>query len=230
MDIKQLGLDKIWEDMLRDEFQEADLSALGSFVDYQYASKKQIYPPKHEIFAAFELTPFDKVKVVLIGQDPYHGPGQAHGLCFSFRGDGPLPRSLQNIFKEVSDEFGSEIPANGELTGWAKQGVLLLNMALTVEKGKAGSHQSEWKNFTDTIIKTLAVKKRNLVFIAWGNPAKKAVSQIDRQKHSVLESVHPSPLSANPARRAGRPGFFGNGHFKKANDYLRQTNQKLITW
>jgi uracil-DNA glycosylase len=230
VDIKTIDLDETWKDALRGEFPEADLSKLRSFVENEFASKKEIYPPKPEIFAAFDLTPFDQVKVVLIGQDPYHGPGQAHGLCFSVRDGVPLPPSLRNIFKEVSDEFDSAIRTNGDLTGWATQGVLLLNRALTVEEGKAGSHQSQWECFTDAIIKTLAAKKENLIFIAWGNPAKKAVAQIDRGRHLVLESVHPSPLSANPARSSGRPGFFGNGHFQKANDYLRRTNQKPIIW
>ena len=226
MPIKKVRLEKTWQNALRDHFPTADLLSL---VDDAYASPKQIYPPRSQVFAAFNLTPFDKVKVVLIGQDPYHGPGQAQGLCFSVRDGAPLPPSLRNIFKEVSREFNSELRTSGDLTAWATQGVLLLNMALTVEEKKPASHQLKWKRFTDAIIQALA-KKENLVFIAWGNPAKKAVAQIARQKHLVLESAHPSPLSAHGSRNPRRPRFFGNGHFTKANDYLRQTNQQPITW
>jgi uracil-DNA glycosylase len=226
MHIEKVGLEKTWENALRDDFPNAELLSL---LDDAYAGGKQIYPPRSQIFAAFNLAPFDKVKVVLIGQDPYHGPGQAHGLCFSVRDGVRLPPSLRNIFKEVSSEFNSELRTSGDLTAWARQGVLLLNMALTVEERKPASHQLKWKRFTDAIIQALA-KKENLVFIAWGNPAKKAVAQIARQKHLVLESAHPSPFSAHGSRNPRRPGFFGNGHFKKANDYLRQTNQEPIAW
>ena len=226
MNIPKLPLEKTWENALRDQFPSAELLSL---VDDAYAGAKQIYPPRSQIFAAFHLTPFDKVKVVLIGQDPYHGPGQAHGLCFSVRDGVPIPPSLRNIFKEVSREFNSELRTSGDLTAWATQGVLLLNMALTVEEKKPASHQLKWKRFTDAVINVLA-KKENLVFIAWGNPAKKAVAQIAGQKHLVLESAHPSPLSAHQSRNPRRPSFFGNDHFKKANDYLRQTNQTPITW
>lgn len=220
------NLEKTWQNALDDDFPNAELLSL---VDDAYASGKQIYPPRSQVFAAFHLTPFDKVRVVLIGQDPYHGPGQAHGLCFSVRDGVPLPPSLRNIFKEVSTEFNSELRTSGDLTSWAQQGVLLLNMALTVEERKPASHQLKWKRFTDAVIQALA-KKENLVFIAWGNPAKKAVAQIARQRHLVLESAHPSPLSAHGSNNPARPSFFGNAHFKKANDYLRQTNQQPITW
>ncbi len=224
MNQEKLNLEKTWKDALRGEFQRAEIERLCSFLEREYAAgEKQIYPVQSEIFAAFDRTPFDRVRVVLIGQDPYHRRGQAHGLCFSFRGDGPLPRSLQNIFREVSRELNSELRKSGDLTGWADQGVLLLNMALTVEEGKPGSHQAEWKWFTNAIIKTLAAKKKNLVFLAWGKEAQKAVERVDREKHKVLESAHPSPFSC-------RRGFFGNGHFRSANEYLVDTNQSPVAW
>ncbi len=223
MNLDKLNLEQTWQDALRNEFQKADIYGLYSFLERAYASGTPIYPPKSEIFAAFDRTHFDEVRVVLIGQDPYHRRGQAHGLCFSFRGDGPLPRSLQNIFKEASSEFNSELRQNGDLTAWADQGVLLLNMALTVEEGKPGSHQAQWKRFTEAIIQTLAAKKQKLVFLAWGKEAQKAVAHIDREKHRVLESAHPSPFSC-------RRGFFGNGHFELANQYLLDKNQEPIHW
>ena len=226
MNIEKVVLDQTWQNALCNEFSNAEILSL---VNDAYSGANPIYPPRSQVFDAFHLTPFDKVKVVLIGQDPYHGPGQAHGLCFSVREDVPLPPSLRNIFKEVSNEFNSALRTSGDLTAWAEQGVLLLNMALTVEERKPASHQLKWKRFTDAVIKALA-KKENLVFIAWGNPAKKAVAQIEKEKHLVLESAHPSPLSAHQSRNPRRPSFFGNGHFKKVNDYLRQTNQKPIAW
>lgn len=222
MRVNKIRLEKSWKEALHDELQEPHIADLCSFLEKEYASGKQIYPRKSEMFAAFDRTPFDRVRGVVIGQDPYSRPGQAHGLCFSVRnGVKPLPRSLQNIFKEISDEFDSEIRKCGDLTGWAEQGVLLLNRALTVEEGKPGSHQSKWKCFTETIIKKLAAKN-NLVFIAWGNKAQEAVAQIDTAKHLVLKSAHPSPLSC---RR-----FFGNSHFKRANEYLLETGQECINW
>lgn len=226
MNIDKVVLEKTWQTALHDDFPNTELLSLVNDV---YSGAKPIYPPRSQVFAAFHLTPFDKVKVVLIGQDPYHGPGQAHGLCFSVRDGVPLPPSLRNIFKEMSNEFNCELRTSGDLTAWAQQGVLLLNMALTVVERKPASHQLKWKRFTDAVIQALA-KKENLVFIAWGNPAKKAVAQIARQKHLVLESAHPSPLSAHGSSNLARPSFFGNGHFQKANDYLRQTNQEPITW
>jgi uracil-DNA glycosylase len=215
-------LEKSWKEALHDELQEPHIADLCSFLDNEYASGKHIYPRKSEIFAAFDRTPFDKVKVVVIGQDPYHRPGQAHGLCFSVRnGVKPLPRSLKNIFIEVGDKDRK----CGDLTGWAEQGVLLLNRALTVEKGNPGSHQSKWKCFTETIIKKLAARD-DLVFIAWGNKAQEAVAQIDTAKHRVLKSAHPSPRSCF---RSCRP-FCGNNHFKMANDYLREKGKGRINW
>jgi uracil-DNA glycosylase len=222
MQLTKIKLEKSWEEALHDELQEPYIADLCSFLEKEYASKKkQIYPRESEVFAAFDHTPFDRVKVVVIGQDPYHRRDQAHGLCFSVRNGVKLPRSLQNIFKEVREEFGSEIRKCGDLTGWAEQGVLLLNRALTVEEGKAGSHQSKWKCFTETVIKKLAARN-NLVFIAWGNEAQGAVEQIDTAKHLVLKSAHPSPLSCR--------SFFGNNHFKRANQYLLEKGQECINW
>jgi uracil-DNA glycosylase len=217
MRVNKIRLEKSWEEALHDELQKPYIGDLCSFLEKEYASKKEIYPPKPEIFAAFDRTPFDKVKVVVIGQDPYSRPGQAHGLCFSVRnGTEPLPRSLKNIFKEVGDKDRKY----GDLTGWAKQGVLLLNRALTVGE-KPGSHQSKWKCFTEAVIKKLAAGN-NLVFIAWGNKAQEAVAQIDTTKHKVLKSAHPA------CRR--RDGFFGNNHFKRANEYLLEKGQGCINW
>lgn len=229
MHVTKIMLEKSWNEALHDELQKPHIADLCSFLEREYASGKQIYPRKSEIFAAFDLTPFDRVKVVVIGQDPYHRPDQAHGLCFSVRNSVELPRSLKNIFKEVSEEFGSEIRKRGDLTGWAEQGVLLLNRALTVEEGKPGSHQSKWKCFTETVIKKLAARN-NLVFIAWGNEAQKAVAQIDTAKHKVLKSAHPSPLSCSRRTHDKEKRFFGNGHFKRANEYLRETGQECINW
>ena len=221
MHVTKIRLEKSWKEALHNELQEPHVADLCSFLEKEYASEKHIYPRKSEIFAAFDRTPFNRVMVVVIGQDPYHRPGQAHGLCFSVRNDVKLPRSLQNIFNEVSYEFGSEIRKCGDLTGWAEQGVLLLNRALTVEEGKPGSHQSKWKCFTEAVIKKLAARN-NLVFIAWGKKAQEAVAQIDTAKHLVLKSAHPSPLSCS--------GFFRNNHFKRANEYLLETGQECINW
>lgn len=216
MHVAKIRLEKSWQEALYHELQEPYIADLFSFLEKEYASGRRIYPPKSEIFAAFDRTPFDRVKIVLIGQDPYHGPGQAHGLCFSVREGVPLPRSLKNIFREVGAERKS-----GDLTEWAKQGVLLLNRALTVEEGTPGSHLSKWKCFTDTVIKKLAAKN-NLVFIAWGKKAQEPVAQIDGAKHRVLKSGHPA--------YGQRYGFLGNNHFKIANEYLRKTGQEPIDW
>jgi uracil-DNA glycosylase len=221
MRVTKIRLEKSWKEALHDELQEPCIGELCSFLEKEYASRKHIYPRKSEIFAAFDRTPFARVKVVVIGRDPYYRPGQAHGLCFSVRNGVKLPPSLHNIFQEIRKEFDSEIRRCGDLTGWAEHGVLLLNRALTVEEGRPGSHQSRWKRFTEMIIKKLAARN-NLVFIAWGKKAQEAVSQIDTTKHRVLKSAHPSPLSC---RR-----FFGNNHFKKANEYLLETGQECINW
>ena len=183
-----------------------------------------IYPPGKLIFNAFNLCPFDKVKVVIIGQDPYHGPGQAHGLCFSVNDGIDFPPSLRNIFKEIQTDLGTPVPASGDLTRWANQGVLLLNATLTVRAHQAGSHQRRgWEEFTDAAIRTLAEQREHLVFILWGAYAQKKGSFIDRNKHLVLASAHPSPLSAYN-------GFFGNRHFSRANEYLSQYGKEPIDW
>lgn len=194
------------------------------FADYKEYQQTTVYPPGRLIFNAFNLCPFDKVKVVIIGQDPYHGPGQAHGLCFSVNDGVAFPPSLQNIFKEIHDDLGMPIPASGNLTRWAEQGVLLLNATLTVRAHQAGSHQRRgWEEFTDAAIRVLAEQKEHLVFILWGAYAQKKGAFIDRNKHLVLTSVHPSPLSAYN-------GFFGNKHFSRTNEYLVAHGETPINW
>jgi uracil-DNA glycosylase len=183
-----------------------------------------VYPPGLQIFAAFDRTPYDKVKVVILGQDPYHGPGQANGLCFSVNDGVPYPPSLLNIFKEVQSDTGAPIPTSGDLGRWADQGVLLLNATLTVAAHQAGSHQGHgWEQFTDAVIRTLAEQREHLVFILWGSYAIKKGAYINRMRHLVLTSPHPSPLSAHR-------GFFGNHHFSQANAYLIQHGLTPITW
>ena len=203
------------------EFEKDYFRTLTDFVKSEY-SQYQIFPPGKLIFNAFNLCPFDKVKVVIIGQDPYHGPGQAHGLCFSVNDGVPFPPSLVNIFKEIKADIGTDAPATGNLTRWAEQGVLLLNATLTVRAHQAGSHQNRgWETFTDAAIRALAEEKENLVFILWGSYAQKKGAFIDRNKHLVLTSAHPSPLSAYN-------GFFGNKQFSKTNAYLREHGEKEI--
>ena len=223
MHVAKIRLEKSWQEALHRELQEPYFADLCSFLEKEFARGKKIYPRRSEIFAAFARTPFDSVKIVLIGQDPYHRPDQAHGLCFSVRDGIERPPSLKNILKEVEYELHSE-RKSGDLTGWAEQGVLLLNRALTVEEGKPGSHQSKWKRFTETIIKKLA-ERDNLVFIAWGNKAQDAVEQINTAKHKVLKSAHPSPLSCHRGT-----GFFGHNHFNEANEYLEKAGQGRINW
>ena len=205
------------------EFEKDYFRTLTDFVKSEY-SQYQIFPPGKLIFNAFNLCPFDKVKVVIIGQDPYHGPGQAHGLCFSVNDGVPFPPSLVNIFKEIKADIGSDAPTTGNLTRWAEQGVLLLNATLTVRAHQAGSHQNRgWETFTDAAIRALAEEKENLVFILWGSYAQKKGAFIDRNKHLVLTSAHPSPLSAYN-------GFFGNKHFSRTNDYLKTHGKTEIAW
>ena len=212
-----------WKNKLNDEFKKDYFLRLAEFVKEEYKSKT-IYPPGNSIFKAFDACPFDDVKVVILGQDPYHGPNQANGLCFSVKSGVPFPPSLVNIFKEIKNDLRIEIPANGDLERWAKQGVLLLNATLTVQAHKAGSHQNKgWETFTDAAILELAEQRENLVFMLWGAYAQKKGSFINRQKHLVLESPHPSPLSAHR-------GFFGNGHFSKTNAYLKQNGLTEIAW
>ena len=213
-----------WKKVLEEEFGKGYFKNLAEFVrgEYQHAV---IYPPPKNIFRAFELTPFDTVKVVILGQDPYHGARQANGLCFAV-GDGvALPPSLQNIFKEIESDLGKPLKnRSGDLERWAQQGVLLLNATLTVQKGKAGSHQNRgWEEFTDAAIRALSERREHLVFILWGNYAKQKGAHIDRSKHLVIESAHPSPFAA-------RNGFFGSRPFSRANAYLAEHDLEPIDW
>ncbi|MBM6961330.1 uracil-DNA glycosylase [Bacteroides caecigallinarum] len=216
-------IEESWKEALMPEFSKDYFIRLTDFVRKEY-HETTVYPPGKLIFNAFNLCPFDKVKVVIIGQDPYHGPGQAHGLCFSVNDGIQPPPSLVNIFKEINNDLGKPIPQSGNLTRWAEQGVLLLNATLTVRAHQAGSHQRRgWEEFTDAVIRKLAEEKSNLVFILWGAYAQKKGAFIDRSKHLVLTSVHPSPLSAHS-------GFFGNHHFSLANDYLIKNGKTAIDW
>lgn len=212
-----------WKNALSREWEQPYFERLTSFVASRYR-QTAVYPPGALIFAAFDSCPFDKVKVVILGQDPYHGPGQANGLCFSVNPGVIFPPSLRNIFKEIHDDTGAPIPENGDLSRWARQGVFLLNATLTVEAHQAGSHQGKgWETFTDHVIATLSAKREHLVFILWGSYAKSKASLIDQSKHLVLTSVHPSPLSAHH-------GFFGNHHFSSANAYLQAHGIEPINW
>lgn len=220
MDVR---IEESWKHRLSTEFEKDYFIKLTEFVRAEY-TRTTIYPPARMIFNAFEQCPFDKVKVVILGQDPYHGPGQAHGLCFSVCEGVPNPPSLQNIFKEIQSDLGKPLPSNGDLTRWASQGVLLLNATLTVQAHHAGSHQRRgWETFTDAVIRCLAEEREHLVFILWGAYAQKKGAFIDRDRHLVLTSAHPSPLSAYN-------GFFGNRHFSKANAYLAAHHSTPIEW
>lgn len=222
--VNQFHLDSSWKERLQGEFNKEYMKELGSFLLREYKNGKKIYPPEKDYFAALNLTPFEKVKVVIVGQDPYHGPGQAHGLSFSVKDGVRFPPSLRNIFKELNDDLGIEIPQSGCLDRWAKQGVLLLNAVLTVEDGKAAAHQGKgWEAFTDKIIHLLNEEREGLVFILWGSYAQKKASFVDRKRHFVIETVHPSPLSAHR-------GFFGTKPFSKANAYLKSKNIDQIDW
>ncbi|MCG6139542.1 uracil-DNA glycosylase [Leptospira mtsangambouensis] len=221
--MKDVQIESGWKEVLRDEFEKPYFSNLREWVRDQYKSST-VFPPAKLIFNAFDSCPFDKVKVVILGQDPYHGPGQAHGLCFSVSEGVPFPPSLQNIFKEIADDLQKPIPKSGNLTHWANQGVLLLNATLTVQKDKAGSHQNKgWEEFTDAAIKILAEKKSNIVFLLWGSFAQKKEVLIPPNKHLILKSAHPSPLSAYR-------GFLGNKHFSKTNEYLQSQGKEPIDW
>lgn len=211
-----------WKKYLNTEFAKPYFKELSKFLTENYKNKT-IYPPKPQVFSAFK-TPLDDVKVVIIGQDPYHGPGQAHGLAFSVQPDVKTPPSLKNIFKEIHDDVGRPIPDNGNLQRWADQGVLLLNNTLTVEAHNAGSHRNKgWEEFTDTMIKMLSDERDNLVFILWGRDAREKKHLIDGKKHLILESPHPSPFSAHS-------GFFGSKPFSKTNVYLTMNGKKPIKW
>lgn len=217
-------IEQSWKQHLAPEFEKPYFVKLTKFVRQEYRTTT-CYPPGKLIFNAFNLCPYDKAKVVIIGQDPYHGPGQAHGLCFSVNDGVPFPPSLQNIFKEIQTDLGTPVPQSGNLTRWAEQGVLLLNATLTVRAHQAGSHQRQgWEEFTDAAIKALAEgRDEHLVFILWGSYAQKKGAFIDRSRHLVLASAHPSPLSAFH-------GFFGNKHFSLANAYLEQHGETPINW
>ena len=213
-----------WYDQFSDEFEKPYFEQLTSFVKNEYATKT-CFPKGAQIFSAFDHCPFDKVKVVIIGQDPYHGFGQANGLCFSVNDGIPFPPSLINIFKEIQTDLGLPLPISGNLERWADQGVLLLNATLTVRQGEAGSHQNQgWETFTDVVIQKISEAKENVVFLLWGGFAKKKGAKINREKHHVLETGHPSPLSAN------RGLWFGNKHFSKTNAYLQSIGKSEIQW
>lgn len=217
-------IESSWREVLKEEFEKEYFKNLTEFVRNEYSGNTPIYPPARLIFNAFDHCPFDKVKVVILGQDPYHGAGQANGLCFSVNKGIQFPPSLMNIFKEISSDTGAPIPQDGDLTRWSDQGVLLLNATLTVRAAQAGSHQRRgWEEFTDAAIRQLASLRENIVFILWGSYAQKKGSFIDRGKHLVLTSPHPSPLSAYQ-------GFFGNHHFSRANQYLKEHGKAPIIW
>lgn len=219
----EVKIEETWKEVLKDEFEKDYFVKLTSFVRQEY-KEKTIYPKASNVFNAFNLCPFNEVKVIILGQDPYHEPNQAHGLCFSVLEPTPSPPSLKNIFKEINLDLGIEPLESGDLTRWASQGVLLLNATLTVEAHKAGSHQGKgWEEFTDRVIFNLANRKSGLVFLLWGSYAQKKGEFIDQTKHLVLKSVHPSPLSAHR-------GFFGNHHFSQTNSYLTQQGKQPINW
>ncbi len=216
-------IDPSWKKVLKDEFGKEYFHKLIDFVKEEYKNKK-IFPPGPYIFRAFNECTFDDCRVVILGQDPYHTPGVANGLAFGAAEGQRIPPSLLNIYKEINSEFGTPIPKSPDLTRWAKQGVLLLNATLTVQSGKAGSHQGKgWEEFTDAVIKTISDKKEHVVFILWGAYAGRKDELIDNSKHLVLKSPHPSPFSVDR-------GFFGNNHFKKANEYLKEQGLKEIEW
>lgn len=220
MDVK---IESSWKPVLSDEFEKDYFKKLTEYIREEYRNKK-VYPPAGLIFNAFDQCPFHLLKVVILGQDPYHGPGQAHGLCFSVNDGVEFPPSLHNIFKELKQDVGKPIPESGNLTSWARQGVLLLNATLTVRAHQAGSHQGKgWETFTDSVIHKINEQKEHVVFILWGNYAIRKGEFIDRSRHLVLTSVHPSPLSASR-------GFFGNKHFSRANEFLEQHGMKPVQW
>jgi len=213
-----------WTQLLKNEKQSQHFQSVMAFVDQQRNSGKTIYPPADKVFEAFRVTAFDKIKVVIIGQDPYHGPGQAHGLCFSVEKNCAIPPSLKNIYKELVSDLGIHPPQHGNLLSWAEQGVFLLNTVLTVEAGQANSHRGRgWETFTDNVITLLSEHSEHLVFLLWGAAAQKKVELIDEHKHTVLKTVHPSPLSAHR-------GFLGCKHFSKTNKALEDHHQTAINW
>ncbi|HEV7491719.1 MAG TPA: uracil-DNA glycosylase [Rhodanobacteraceae bacterium] len=220
----RLKLEPSWKEQVGQWFERPEMKALGEFLREEKRKGKTIYPAGANIFAALNATPFDKVKVVILGQDPYHGPNQAHGLCFSVMPGVPPPPSLENIFAEMQRDLGIARPDHGCLISWARQGVLLLNAVLTVEQGLAGSHQGKgWEGFTDACVDALNRGREGLVFMLWGSYAQAKGKLIDRQRHLVLKAPHPSPLSAYR-------GFMGSGHFSRANEYLEKHGQKPVDW
>ena len=220
MDVK---IENSWKEALKNEFEKPYFASLCDFVRQEYKTST-IYPPASLIFNAFNLCPMDKIKVVIIGQDPYHEPGQAHGLCFSVNDGVKFPPSLQNIYKEIASEYNQPMPQSGNLTRWAEQGVLLLNATLTVRAHLAASHQGKgWETFTDNVIKEVNDRCQNIVFLLWGSYAQKKEAYIDKSKHCVLKAAHPSPLSAYR-------GFFGCNHFILANNYPRKCGKEEIVW
>lgn len=222
--MNEIKLEKEWKKLLTNELQKPYMLELWDFLQHERDAGKVIYPQNDDIFAALNLTPFDQVKVVILGQDPYHGPNQAHGLSFSVKPGMKVPPSLVNIFKELESDLKITPAKNGILTQWAQQGVLLLNNVLTVEDGQAGSHHLKgWEQFTAKIIELLNEKKENLVFILWGSPAQKKAAKVDETKHFVLKSVHPSPLSSYR-------GFFGSKPFSKTNEFLKSKDITPIDW
>jgi uracil-DNA glycosylase len=221
--MSEVRLHPSWKAVLNDQFERPYFNSLITFVKDEYAHHT-VYPPGNRIFSALDHTPFEKVKVVILGQDPYHGPGQANGLCFSVNDGMALPPSLKNIFSEIQSDLGVEPPKNGNLERWADQGVLLLNATLTVRAHEAGSHQKRgWEQFTDAVISAVSENRENVVFLLWGSYAQKKGCVIDNKKHLILKSPHPSPLSSYR-------GFFGCKHFSKANSYLKGQSKKEIVW
>lgn len=222
--MSDIRLEPSWKARVGDWLRREEMQALSAFLRTRISAGAQVYPPGPEIFAAFEATPFDAVKVVILGQDPYHGPGQAHGLCFSVRPDVRVPPSLDNMYKEIERDLGLPRPDHGWLMPWAKQGVLMLNAVLTVEAGKAGAHQGKgWEGFTDHVVDVLNREREDLVFLLWGSYAQAKGKVIDTRRHCVLKTTHPSPLSAHR-------GFLGSGHFGKANNFLRKRGIVPIDW
>lgn len=222
-DPAEVKIEESWKEVLSEEFEKDYFREIRSFLRSEINKGKTIYPPGDLIFNAFNKTPFDEVKVVILGQDPYHQPGQAMGLSFSVPKDVKVPPSLKNVFKELNDDLNIEIPDHGDLTSWSEQGVLLLNAILTVEKGKPASHHKiGWQEFTDTAIQKLSEKRENIIFLLWGNFAKNKKKLIDETEHYVFEATHPSPLA--------RGGFFGCKHFSKTNEILLQLGKKPIDW
>ncbi|WP_420386095.1 uracil-DNA glycosylase [Roseivirga sp.] len=216
-------IEESWRQVLHEEFDKEYFNQLTDFVKKEYASHT-IFPKGKDIFRAFDACPFDEVKVVILGQDPYHGPGQANGLCFSVHEGVTFPPSLVNIFKEIKNDLGKDIPPHGSLDRWARQGVLLLNATLTVRAHQAGSHQNKgWEVFTDAVVQALAQQKKGLVYMLWGSYAQKKAAIVNPADNLILKSPHPSPLSAHR-------GFFGNGHFSKANQYLQEKGLGEIAW